>query len=225
MSLCLLAMAFILPGFASAQPILPDDAVASCSNGNALADLLCNFHRFINYIIPILIALGVVYFVWGVVQYVIGGGEEAKTKGKDKIIYGLIGFAVIFGLWGLVNIVVKTFNIEATAPALNPIAVGGENCTLEGKVALKNLLCYATKLINDSVIPLIFAVATAFFIWGAVKFFIINSDEEAKREQGKQFMIWSIIAFTVMLSIWGLVKIVGGTIPGVNTSVLPQVKP
>ena len=89
---------------------------------------------------------------------------------------------------------------------------------------LKDVLCYFTKLINDSVIPLLFAVATVFFVWGAVKFFIINAAEEAKREQGKQFMIWGIVALTVMLSVWGLVELLTGTF-GVGGSVLPQVCP
>ncbi len=69
-------------------------------------------------------------------------------------------------------------------------------------------------------IPLIFALALVSFIWGVVQFFIINADEEAKREQGKQFMIWGIVALTVMLSVWGLVRILGNTF-GINTSVIP----
>jgi hypothetical protein len=62
------------------------------------------------------------------------------------------------------------------------------------------------------------------FVWGVVKFFIINSDEEAKREQGKQYMIWGIIALAVMLSVWGLVGILETTF-GIKTSIFPQVCP
>ncbi|MEX2052537.1 MAG: hypothetical protein WD991_02500, partial [Candidatus Paceibacterota bacterium] len=95
---------------------------------------------------------------------------------------------------------------------------------LVGNVKLQNVLGYFTCLINSSVIPFIFAVAILMFIWGAVKFFIINSEEEEKRAQGKQFMLWGIIALAVMLSVWGLVEILGGTF-GLNTSALPQVSP
>jgi len=48
-----------------------------------------------------LLALGVVYFVWGVVTYVIASDEEAKKTGRDRIIYGIIGLAVIIGVWVL----------------------------------------------------------------------------------------------------------------------------
>jgi|SRR3989338_1429411 len=191
-----------------------------------LKDLLVGVHQLLNSLIPILVALGVVYFVWGVVRYVIADGEEAKSRGRDNIIYGLIGLAVIIGLWGLVNIVVTTFNLRGAAPELQVLGPSGLSgtCTISDNATLKDVLCYFTKLINDSVIPLLFAVATVFFVWGAVKFFIIQADEEAQREQGKQFMIWGIVALAVMLSVWGLVGILTSTI-GQRGSVLPQVCP
>jgi hypothetical protein len=63
------------------------------------------------------------------------------------------------------------------------------------------------------------------FIWGVVQFFIIGADEESKRAQGKDFIIWGIIALTVMLCVWGLVRIVGGTFGLGNSSFIPQVCP
>ena len=83
---------------------------------------------------------------------------------------------------------------------------------------------FLTSIINNSVIPLIFALAVVFFVWGAINVLIINADDEKKREQGKQFMIWGIVALAVMLSIWGLVTILGNTF-NIDTSVIPQVTP
>lgn len=193
-----------------------------------IGQLIVGIQSLLNTIIPLLILLGVVYFVWGVVQFVIGNSEEAKTKGKDKIIYGIIGFAVILGLWGLVNMVVGTFGFSAgqlASPELAPIQVSptDSSCNL-GEKDFQGVLGYFTCLINNSIIPFIFAIAIVMFVWGAVKFFIIGADEESKREQGKQFMIWGIIALAVMISVWGLVGILTSTF-GVNGSVLPQVRP
>jgi len=67
--------------------------------------------ELLNAVIPVLIALGVIYFVWGVITYVISSDEEAKTSGRNRIIYGIIGLAVIIGLWGLVNILKNTFGL------------------------------------------------------------------------------------------------------------------
>ena len=44
-----------------------------------IGDVICKIGEFLNSIIPILILLGVVYFVWGVITYMIGADEEQKT--------------------------------------------------------------------------------------------------------------------------------------------------
>ncbi len=74
--------------------------------------ILCNISSVMNTLIPILIVLGVVYFIWGVVTYMIGDDEEAKAKGKNRIIYGIIGLVVIVAMWGLVSIVTKSFGLD-----------------------------------------------------------------------------------------------------------------
>jgi hypothetical protein len=202
----------------------------ACSDLIGLSKIICQTQQLLNSIVPVLIALAVVYFVWGVVQFMINDSEEAKTKGKNKIIYGIIGFAVIVGLWGLVDLVTNTFGLTGTAaPALAPLTGNAATCSLAGNPKIQDLLCYVTGIINNSIIPLLFALALVMFVWGVIKFFIINSDEEAKRAEGKQFMIWGIVALAVMLSVWGLVGILKTTF-GINvgsssSSLLPQVCP
>ena len=95
----------------------PDGASCITPNNGGLIDVIQKLQGLLNAIVPLLVALGVVYFVWGVVQYVVGDGEEAKTKGRDRMIYGIIGLAVIIGVWGLVGILLSTFDISGgTAP-------------------------------------------------------------------------------------------------------------
>jgi len=92
--------------------------VGSQSNGcdisqsGTLFGLLCRFGQLFNSVVPVLIALGVLYFVWGVVSYVIASDEEAKSAGRDRIIFGIIGLAVIIGVWGLVNFLRNTFGLN-----------------------------------------------------------------------------------------------------------------
>jgi hypothetical protein len=207
----------------------PVSSTTTCDSIVGVSKIICQLQQILASLIPVLVALGMVYFIWGVVNYMIADGEEAKTKGRDQIIYGIIGLAVIAGMWGLVNIVKTTFfgTQTLTAPTLEPLSTpsNSSSCSLDGDPKIQDLLCYFTKILNDSVIPLIFAIAMVMFIWGVVNFFIINADEEAKREQGRQFMIWGIIALAVMLSVWGLVGIVGSTFGIKGGSVLPKVCP
>ena len=94
-------------------------------------------------------------------------------------------------------------------------------CTLINHPKLQDLLSYISCTINRSVIPLIFSLAVLMFVWGVVQY-VINSDEEAKKEKGRDFMIWGIIALTVMFSIWGLVRILGNSF-GIEYAI-PQLK-
>jgi len=112
----LIALSGFVLGFA---PVIALAANAtggvSCNTGVVVTDipsLLCKLSQLLNSVIPVLIALGVVYFVWGVVSYVISDDEEAKKKGRDRIIYGIIGLAVIIAMWGLVGILTNTFGLQ-----------------------------------------------------------------------------------------------------------------
>ncbi|MFA6257542.1 MAG: pilin [Candidatus Paceibacterota bacterium] len=109
----------VLSGFVlSFMPIaaLAATTGATCNAGpiENLGGVLCKIGQLLNAVVPVLIALAVVFFVWGVVSYVISDDEEAKSKGRDRIIYGVIGLAVIVALWGLVNILTNTFNLTGT---------------------------------------------------------------------------------------------------------------
>ena len=201
-------------------------AAGTCT-ATGLGGVICQINNLFSAILPVLVSFGVIYFVWGMIMYFIADGEEAKKTGRDRIIYGIIGLAVIISVWGLVNILVTTFSLNSTAPSFT-VNGGSGACTIPVSGAptstLQAYLGYIVCIINSAIIPLLFAVAVIMFVWGVIKFFIINSDEEAKRAQGKQYMVWGIIGLAVMLSIWGLVNILGVTF-GVNSSVLPQVTP
>ncbi|MBP9715354.1 MAG: hypothetical protein KBD52_02600 [Candidatus Pacebacteria bacterium] len=99
------ALALGLPFFALAQ------LTSACGETGTIQFIICKIATILNTIIPLLIVIGVIYFIWGVISYVIGGDEEAKTKGRDRMIFGLIGLLVIVSVWGLVAILKKTFGI------------------------------------------------------------------------------------------------------------------
>ena len=112
--------------------------------------------------------------------------------------------------------------INSSTAGNGPTASVTSSCALGTSPKLADLFNYITCIINGSVIPLIITLALASFVWGVVQY-VINTDEEAKRAKGRQFMIWGIVALTVMVSVWGLVNLVGGSfgiqnvIPKVNT--------
>jgi hypothetical protein len=66
--------------------------------------------------------------------------------------------------------------------------------------------------LNTVVVPIIFALAFAVFIWGIVNHFFLHGDEESKREEGRQFILWGVIGMVVLFSVWGLVNILLSTL-------------
>jgi hypothetical protein len=78
---------------------------------------------------------------------------------------------------------------------------------------------YFSCTIVGYIIPFLFTLATVAFIWGIIQFFL-NPENEEGRSKGKSFMLWGIIALFVMVSMWGLVGVIGNTF-GVKT-LLPQ---
>ncbi len=62
--------------------------------------------------------------------------------------------------------------------------------------------------INNTLIPLLFGVALLVFLWGIFKYFILGGGDEGKREEGKQLMLYAIIGFVVMVSVFGIVNMI-----------------
>lgn len=89
-----------------------DIKVGTTAGNPTIVTILCQIGSILNTVVPVLIALGVVYFVYGVITYVISSDEEAKKAGRNRIIFGIIGLAVIVGVWGLVGIVTNTFGLD-----------------------------------------------------------------------------------------------------------------
>lgn len=66
-------------------------------------------------------------------------------------------------------------------------------------------------IINNVFVPVLFAVAFLTFLWGVYKYFILGATKEESRKEGRDFVFWGIIGFVVILSMWGLVAVVGST--------------
>lgn len=72
--------------------------------------------------------------------------------------------------------------------------------------------------VNDVLVPILMAIAFIVFLWGVYKYFIQGAAEDKSREDGRKFVLWGIIGFVVIISVWGLVNIVKTTIIPSNAS-------
>lgn len=76
---------------------------------------LVNVLTFLNgTVIPFLLAIAFVFFLWNVVRYFIfGGSDEGKHEEARRLaIWGILAFVVIASLWGIVNTFTRGFGLN-----------------------------------------------------------------------------------------------------------------
>lgn len=95
---------------------LPSIALAQLGGVGTADNLVTFLKNVLNTATVLILGAAVVFFLWGVFQFVMAAGDdEARAKGRNHIIYGIIGIAVMVSLWGLVNFFTGSAGLTPTA--------------------------------------------------------------------------------------------------------------
>ncbi len=103
----------------------PPDTAGVDGLGATLLQIVYFIDRFL---VPIVFALAFIVFIFGVYRTFILGAtnEEKRQEGQKLVMYGLIGFFIMFSVWGLVNLLVNTLGFgSATRPTLPTFSAPG----------------------------------------------------------------------------------------------------
>ncbi len=69
--------------------------------------------QILNPLIELIFAAALIYFFYGVFEFMANqSNDEAKTKGKSHMIWGIVGLAIMMGVWGILNIVLSTIGVD-----------------------------------------------------------------------------------------------------------------
>lgn len=69
--------------------------------------------EILNPIIGLLFALALLYFVWGVYEFIQGADDESKRRdGQQHMLWGVIGLAIMISAFGIMQVVCKTIGCE-----------------------------------------------------------------------------------------------------------------
>lgn len=83
-------VSFVVPVVVSAQAL------------SGFRGLLTTFGSFINQFIRITFGLAMLYFIWGVGQFILNAGDPKKiADGKNRIIWGVIAMFVLISIYGI----------------------------------------------------------------------------------------------------------------------------
>ncbi|MBX9765253.1 pilin [Patescibacteria group bacterium] len=76
--------------------------------------------------------------------------------------------------------------------------------------ALNQFVFNITRFIIQPVIWLLFALAMYYFVKGLIPF-VLKADDPKERQKGREHIIWGLVGFLVMVSVFGILQILTNT--------------
>ena len=81
--------------------------VISMAAIGGLEGLFKKISDLLGLVMPLLLSLAVIFFVYALVKYMLKAGE-AQEEAREQMIWGIVILFVMVSVWGLVNILDKT---------------------------------------------------------------------------------------------------------------------
>jgi hypothetical protein len=168
--------------------------IPKTASAQAIEGVINNLNGVTNAIVSLLMGILVVVFMWGVIKYVLrADNERARTEARKYMTFGVVGMAVVMGVWTLAALVKSLIFPGAT----NPFTSSGPVTSVTD---FKSLVNWFNSIIS-TLIPFLMGIALIGFIWGIIKY-VLHADNEKARKEGKDLMLYGVIAFAVVMSIW-----------------------
>lgn len=98
-------------------------ALASAQSLGNIEGLLTSVGNLVDLALPIVVALALLAFFYGLAK-LIWGGAEAVAEGKTLMIWGVVALFVMVSVWGLVRFVGDAFGIEEGGSVTPPTVDG-----------------------------------------------------------------------------------------------------
>lgn len=88
-------------------------ALASAQTLGNLETLVRSIGRLIDLALPIVVAIALLAFFWGLVKFIFAQGDEtAKTDAKKTMLWGLVALFVMVSVWGLVRFIGNALGVQ-----------------------------------------------------------------------------------------------------------------
>lgn len=110
---------FIIPALALAP------VVASAQQLRGVESLMRSIQRLVEIALPLVVALALLGFFWGLAKFIFNNGnEDKKEDGKRTMIWGVVALFVMVSVWGLVGFIGDSLGIGAGGEAPVPTVEG-----------------------------------------------------------------------------------------------------
>lgn len=81
-------------------------------NASYIESLFGGARSILGLVVPILVTLATIYFIWAVFQFIKGKDEATRKEARGKMIAGIIGLFVIVSVWGIIRLLGFTLGIQ-----------------------------------------------------------------------------------------------------------------
>jgi len=74
-----------------------------------IGSIIENATAIVGSIVPLIIGLALVFYIYGLAQYILESGDVSKVaEGRNRMVWGTIAMFVIISVWGLVALLQAT---------------------------------------------------------------------------------------------------------------------
>jgi hypothetical protein len=196
--------------------VFAGDSVPSAGSGGRTAtDLLGQVAGIVQAIIPIIIGAAVLVFLWGVLRYFFSKDDKSRKESINYIVWGIIALFVMVAIWGLVNILQSTFlsnanPSEAPREEVNSLVKKPETegANFDSGSPILDLIKRVGEII-EAAIPVVMLLAVLYILWNVLR---LAFSDSKNRDVFKKYILWGVIALTVMAFVWSLVVILQQTV-------------
>ncbi len=108
---------------------------------------------------------------------------------------------------------------DGTSPQAGSVEI--LSCSNTKLRSLFDILIWVKCIIAVAVVPLIFSLAFLVFLWGVFK--LMTASDVKGKQEGQKVIWWGILGLFVMVSLWGILKILGTTL-GIDATVVPTLQ-
>ncbi len=87
----------------------------------------------------------------------------------------------------------------------SPLLVIAQAVPAGSTPTFQDLVINTVLVINSTIIPFLLGLAFLFFVWNAMRFFIVEAANEEGRRRARLLAAYGIAAFVLILVFWGVV--------------------
>ncbi len=81
---------------------------------NGLAGIVGSIIKIINLLIPVLIGVAILFFMYGAIQYIY---SEGASKRRNAMLWSLVALFVMVSVWGILRVACTSLTNSATCDA------------------------------------------------------------------------------------------------------------